>query len=86
MVKLPQPDTPRFPSSAEEAVIVYERWHRLNGRYYFIADVVLENGEKLSVTFDSDTNIAVQVGGLPVAARLYLAAIRECRVRDRNAS
>ena len=83
-VKLPRSDTPRFPNSAEEAALVYEQWDRLNGRYYFMADVVLENGERLLVTFDSDSNIAVQVGGLPVAARFYLAVIRQCRVRDRN--
>ena len=80
-MKLPRSSSPRFPTSSEEADVVYKRWDRLNGRYYYIADVLLESGEALVVTFDGDTNIAVEIGGLPVPSELFATAISGYHVR-----
>jgi hypothetical protein len=57
-------ETPRLPSDALEAGRVFRRRDGLNGRYYFEADVVLDDGTLLrEMTFDGDTNIAVLFGG-----------------------
>jgi hypothetical protein len=57
-------ETPRLPSDALKAGRVFRRWDGLNGRYYFEADVVLDDGTLLrEMTFDGDTNIAVSFGG-----------------------
>ena len=84
MTRPPRSDTLRFPNSVEEAYLVYDRWDRLNGRYYFRAQVILQTGETLLVTFDSDTNIAVEVTGLRVPERLFSATIIGCHVRERS--
>lgn len=61
---------PRMPASQDEADRVFSAWDRLNGRYFFLATVRLDDGRVLPrVTFDADTNIAVQVGDLDVRYR-----------------
>jgi hypothetical protein len=41
---------------------VYRQWDGLNGRYYFVADVFLDDGSvRRDVTFDSDKNVAVEI-------------------------
>jgi hypothetical protein len=55
---------PRMPNTPEEAEQVYRRWDTLNGRYYFVADIVFVDGTtQKDVIFDGDSNIAVQIDG-----------------------
>ena len=62
---------PRMPQSLAEAEQVFRRWDTLNGRYYFVADVLLEGGRFFSgVIFDGDSGIAVRYGQLPVYRQL----------------
>lgn len=83
---------PRFPANAGEAYAVRQRWDRLNGRYYFAADVTLSTGETIrDVTFDSDRNVAVYVrgGDVELSPELLGASIVRCRIiatpgRDRR--
>jgi hypothetical protein len=64
---------PRMPHSLAEAEQVFRRWDTLNGRYYFMADVLLEGGRFLSgVIFDGDSGIAVRHGRLPVYRQIDL--------------
>lgn len=66
---------PRMPESFAEAEQVFRRWDSLNGRSYFLADVLLEGGRVLiDVTFDGDTRIAVRYGRLPVYRQLSLVS------------
>jgi hypothetical protein len=66
---------PRMPESFAEAEQVFRRWDSLNGRSYFLADVLLEGGRFLTdVTFDGDTRIAVRHGRLPVYRQLSLVS------------
>lgn len=66
-------DAPRMPASQDEADRIHRCWDRLNGRYFFVAEVELDDGRVLpSVTFDSDTNIAVEVGDVAVGLRFDL--------------
>jgi hypothetical protein len=54
-------ESPRLPFDALEAERVFRRWDSLNGRYYFKADVRLDDGTLLQdMMFDGDTNIAVE--------------------------
>jgi hypothetical protein len=58
----PYSNAPRMPESQEEAERVYRHWAVRNGRYYFLADVVLDDGIlRHDVEFDGDSNIAVRV-------------------------
>lgn len=66
---------PRFPGSSAEAAETYARWDRLNGRYYFVADVRLPDGRRQELTFDSDRNIAVDADDT-----LFGAVIERCRI------
>jgi hypothetical protein len=64
---------PRMPQSLAEAEQAFRRWDTLNGRYYFVADVLLEGGRFLSgVIFDGDSGIAVWHGRLPVYRQIDL--------------
>jgi hypothetical protein len=55
-----------MPPSVERGKAVYQRWDRLNGRYYVTADVRLSDGSlHRGVHFDGDTRIAVLIGGQP---------------------
>lgn len=63
----PRADEPRMPASMTEAEHAFRRYNGLNGRYYFVADVVLEGGRLLpGVTFDGDSRIAVEYNRRPV--------------------
>lgn len=76
---LPRAQHPRFPTSQDESDAVWKRWDRLNGRYYYVADVILKNGRIIrEVTFDKDTNIAVEIVGSRVPRDLFDAEVREC--------
>jgi hypothetical protein len=64
---------PRMPQSLAEAEQVFRRWDTLNGRYYFVADILLEGGRFFSgVIFDGDSGIAVRYGQLPVYRQLAM--------------
>lgn len=57
-----------MPKSKEEAERIYKAWDRLNGRYYFGADIEVAGiGLLRSVIFDSDTGVAVEIDGAPVS-------------------
>ena len=59
--RYPYSSKPRMPESQEEAERVYCHWDARNGRYYFLADVVLDGGVLLrDIEFDADSNIAVR--------------------------
>ena len=54
----------RMPTDREEGKTVYERWDRLNGRYYIRADVRLTDGcVYRDVVFDGDSYVAVEANG-----------------------
>ena len=56
--------TLRMPADRDEAKTVYDRWDRLNGRYYVKADVRLSDGRVYrNVVFDGDRYVAVEVNG-----------------------
>lgn len=56
-----------MPIDRDEAQAVYDRWDRLNGRYYIEADVRLNDGcVYRNVVFDGDRYVAVEVNGGPV--------------------
>jgi hypothetical protein len=58
----------RFPSDRTEAEEVWQHWDWLNGRYYVVADVIVDEHVLLrDAVFDRDTGIAVEVGN----ERLY---------------
>jgi hypothetical protein len=58
---------PRFPKCAIEYWAVCAHWDHLNGRYYFVGDVVLSTGQTVrEVTFDRDTNVAVEIDDRPM--------------------
>ena len=64
---------PRMPESFAEAEQVFRRWDTLNGRSYFVADVLLEGGRLLTgVIFCGDSRVAVRHGRLPVYRQLNL--------------
>ncbi len=72
---LPRSVLPRMPVTDEEARRIVNRWDRLNGRYYYVADVRFADGSVArDVVFDADTNIAVsvqpQLFARPIAAAL----------------
>jgi hypothetical protein len=55
---------PRMPNTLEEAERVYHKWDILNGRYYFVADIVFTDGtSQKDVVFDGDSNIVVKIDG-----------------------
>ena len=57
-----------MPSNSNEAAKAYSWWDARNGRYFLVADVVLDDGTFLKdVTFDTDLRMAVEVGHRPSA-------------------
>lgn len=73
--------SPRMPNDQDEADRAWRCWDRLNGRYTFAAAVELESGVRLpKVLFDSDTNIAVEEGGVPLRFRFSLLGRRIARL------
>jgi hypothetical protein len=63
-----------MPENQEEAEQVYGHWDARNGRYYFIADIVLDDGIlRRGVVFDGDSNIAVEINSntLPVQPEFF---------------
>jgi hypothetical protein len=57
-----------MPANLKQAAEAHRWWDARNGRYFLTADVVLEDGTFLrDVTFDTDLQIAVEVGHRPLA-------------------
>ena len=57
----------RMPATGEEAKAVYDRWDRLNGRYYIKADVRLTDGTYWrDMVFDGDSYVAVEAARRPL--------------------
>jgi hypothetical protein len=80
---IPRSPSPRFPTSESEARKVYRHWDRLNGRYYFVADVALRNGNVLrDVVFDGESNIAVALNDRLYLEHGYEAALLGVDVAD----
>jgi hypothetical protein len=57
-----------MPANSKQAAEAYRWWDDRNGRYFLVADVVLEDGTFLKdVIFDTDLQVAVEVGRRPAA-------------------
>jgi hypothetical protein len=53
---------PRFADNSSEGEQAYRHWDRINGRYFMIADLILDDASLVpEVTFDTDTNVALLV-------------------------
>lgn len=78
-----------MPDTIAEAVRVSRQYESLNGRYYFVANILLEEGRFLeAVTFDGDSRVAVEYGGHPLSQQPDLIAkpvVAYLVTRDRSA-
>lgn len=56
-----------MPRDRAEALSVFGYYDGCNGRYFLVADMLLENGMLIrDVTFDTTTRVAVEVNGWPI--------------------